>query len=210
MIRRPPRSTLFPYTTLFRSRDKVINGALNDLDRSAYQFASSVNSIHREGVGADGSTGRNLIAVPESMEDASRFLKIADEMQGNPDALAVGFTPGGPTDNRVALELARLQEEKIVPSSAGQGILQRGTQTLNESLTSLVGEIGIQTRNSEEIYSRQDSLMKQLSAYRESVSGVNLEEEAMNLMQYQTVYNASAKAMKVGSELFETLLSIVD
>jgi flagellar hook-associated protein 1 len=192
-------------------RDSIISGSLTDLDRTAYQFATRVNEIHRGGVAADGLSGRDLLTQPDGETDASRFVKISDDVKNNPSALALGYTPDGPSDNRVALELSRLQEEKIVPArAAGEGVLDRGSQTLNESLTTLVGEIGIHTRNDDEAFQRQDSLMKQLNAYRESVSGVNLEEEAMNLMQYQTVYNASAKAMKVGSELFETLLGIVD
>ncbi len=193
-------------------RDNLITKSLGDLDRSAFQFASRVNEIHREGVGADGQTGRNLLTQPDGEHDASQFLKLSADLEGNPDGLALGYTPNAPSDNRVALELTKLQEEKIVPSRRqGEGTLsQGGGQTLNESLTTLVGEIGLQTRNEEQAFQRQDSIMKQLNNYRESVSGVNLEEEAMNLMQYQTVYNASAKAMKVGAELFDTLLHIVD
>ena len=191
-------------------RDKVIASSLTELDRTAYQFATRVNEIHREGVGADGLGGRNLLTQPENERDASQFLKLAKEVDGNPDALALGYTPNAPSDNRIALEITQLQEEKIVPPRMeSAGALFRGGQTLNESLTSLVGEIGLQTRNEEQAFQRQDSVMKQLHNYRESVSGVNLEEEAMSLMQYQTVYNASAKAMKVGAELFDTLLSIV-
>ncbi len=192
-------------------RDKIISSSLEDLDRSAFQFATRVNEIHREGVGTDGLSGRNLLTQPEGEFEASQFLKVSGEVKDNPDALAIGYTANAPSDNRVALELSKLQGEKIVsPRIVQEGSLSRGAQTLNESLTSLVGEIGLQTRNEEQLFQRQDGVMKQLQAYRESVSGVNLEEEAMNLMQYQTVYNASAKAMKVGSELFETLLHIVD
>ncbi len=52
--------------------------------------------------------------------------------------------------------------------------------------------------------------MGQLDNYRQSVSGVNLEEEGINLMQYQTAFNAAAKAMKVGDEMFKTILSLKD
>jgi flagellar hook-associated protein 1 len=190
-------------------RDKVLHNTLSDLDRAAFEFSNRVNAVHRQGVGADGLTERNLLSPLTSEKGASQFIKISDDVKDKPDAIAIGYTPGAASDNRVALDLAALQNERLVP--ARQGIVGGGdTKTLNETLTSMVGEIGLQARNEDEIFRRQDSLMSQLNSYRESVSGVNLEEEAMNLMQYQTVYNASAKAMKVGSELFETLLSIVD
>jgi len=51
--------------------------------------------------------------------------------------------------------------------------------------------------------------MEQLENYRESISGVSLEEEAIKLMQHQTVFNVAAKTMQVGDELLETLLNII-
>ena len=56
----------------------------------------------------------------------------------------------------------------------------------------------------------QEAIRDQLTNQREAVSGVSLEEEAVNLVQYQTAFNAAAKTMKVGDELLETVLSIVD
>lgn len=191
-------------------RDQVINGTLDQLDRSAYQFATRVNEVHRQGVGADGLSGRDLFEAPASERDASQYLRLNADVSKSPDAVAIGYDAFAPSDNRAALDLAALQETKMISSPSQDPNAPGGERTLNESLTSLVGEIGIQTRNEEELFRRQDSLLKQLNSYRESVAGVNLEEEAMNLMQYQTVYNASAKAMKVGSELFETLLNIVN
>ena len=50
-------------------------------------------------------------------------------------------------------------------------------------------------------------MLKQTTDARDSLSGVNLDEEAANLLRYQQAYQASAKMIEVGSRLFDVLLS---
>ena len=64
------------------------------------------------------------------------------------------------------------------------------------------------TRSEEDILKHQEAVVNQLEEYRKSMSGVSLEEEAIDLMKYQTVFNASAKVLKVGDELLQTVLSL--
>ena len=54
----------------------------------------------------------------------------------------------------------------------------------------------------------QDTLLSEARAKQQSVSGVNLDEEAANLIRYQQAYQASAKAMEIGASLFNTILQI--
>ena len=82
------------------------------------------------------------------------------------------------------------------------------THNIDESLNALVGKIGIETQREQSAFEHQQALYGELENYRQSVSGVSLEEEAVNMIQDQTVFNASAKAMKVRDELFNTILSI--
>jgi flagellar hook-associated protein 1 FlgK len=55
----------------------------------------------------------------------------------------------------------------------------------------------------------QEALLAQAQASRDSVSGVNLDEEAANLIRYQQAYQASAKSLQVGSTLFDTILQVM-
>ena len=90
------------------------------------------------------------------------------------------------------------------------GIGQEDHYTINESLNTLLGNIGQKVQGNDQLYQHQEAIMQQLENYRQSVSGVSLEEEAIQLMQAQTAFNAAAKTMKVGDELLETILKIKD
>lgn len=86
--------------------------------------------------------------------------------------------------------------------------LLEGRQTLNDSLNSLVGSIGVQTEHENKPMEHPSAIVDQLDNYERSIAGVNLDGEANNMMHYQAAFNASAKAMKVGDELLETILTL--
>lgn len=193
---------------LLHVRDKVISPNLKHLDAVAYEFASNVNEIHRSGIGSDGYNNRDMFDIPDGPEGASQLIAVKQEILSNPSAIAVAGTPGSPGDNRVALALASLQSDALMvedPISNPDGPVR---QTLNESLTGLVGRVGSQAEHEGNIYRHEEAVGTQLENYRQSVSGVNLDEEAISMLQFQSAFTASAKAMKVGDELLQTILSI--
>lgn len=186
-------------------RDAVVNPAREHLDRIAYQMATSVNEVHRLGTGKDGGSGRNMFAEPLSVRGAANSFDIADDIRVNHELIAAGYDADGPGDNRVALQIADLQGVKGLQTTL---LGAEESHTVNESLNSLVGNVGVHAQRESSFYSQQRAVVDQLNNYREGISGVSLEEEAVNMIQYQTVFNASAKAMKVGEELFDTILSL--
>ena len=72
----------------------------------------------------------------------------------------------------------------------------------------MVSQIGNQTRETEVTLTAQENLVKQGNDALQSTSGVNLDEEAANLLRYQQAYQAAARVMQVSGTLFEELLSI--
>jgi flagellar hook-associated protein 1 FlgK len=187
-------------------RDKVINPAIEHLDNIAYHIASEVNSIHRQGEGMDGVSGRDFFKdIGQNSQGAAFRFELNDSIKDNFENIAVGYSGTAPGSNEIALQIANVQNEK------GLSTNHLGTQeqhTINESLGALVGRIGVETQREGNLFSHHKDVVQQLENYRQSVEGVNLEEEAVNMIQYQTVFNASAKAMKVGEELFNTILSL--
>ena len=81
-----------------------------------------------------------------------------------------------------------------------------GTQNFTEGYAGLVEAVGVKTRQSQLDVDAGATLLEQSSNQRESVSGVNLDEEAGKLIQYQAAYNASAQVVSVAQDLFNTLL----
>ncbi len=105
-----------------------------------------------------------------------------------------------PSDNRNALLLANLQNKS---SMLG------GKATFNDTYGQIVSGVGTLTRAAELSSSAQQTLLNQAKGSRESLAGVNLDEEAANLIMFQQAYQASAQSISVAKSLFDTLIGAV-
>ncbi len=115
------------------------------------------------------------------------------------DTFSVARNGGGTGDNRNALALADLQTKKIMDG---------GAASYQGAYASLVSRVGTQTRKLEVTSTAQATLLEQARTAEQSYSGVNLDEEAANLIRYQQAYQASGKVLQVASTLFDTLLTL--
>lgn len=111
---------------------------------------------------------------------------------GLPDA------QNGPGDNRNLVNMANVQTGKS---------LNGGTASLNDALGNMLGQVATATSNANLNSQSQNSLLQSTSARQQSISGVNLDEEAGNLMQYQQAYQAAAQVFSISNTIFHTLLS---
>ncbi len=130
------------------------------------------------------------------------FNGISLQITGTPannDTFVVARNAAGVADNRNALALGKLQTQSTV---AG------GTANYQDAYARLVSDVGNKTREIQVTGAAQSALLKQSQDARESLSGVNLDEEAANLLRYQQAYQASAKMLDIGSKLFDVILSI--
>ena len=128
---------------------------------------------------------------------------ISFTVSGTPasgDSFVVSNNTGGVSDNRNALALADLRIQQL---------LGNGTATYEAAYGQLVADVGIQTHRTDISRSAQQALLNRVTEERESVSGVNLDEEAANLMRFQQAYQAAAQMIAVSDTVFQTLLSAV-
>ncbi|MBM7059579.1 flagellar hook-associated protein FlgK [Pseudomonas sp. UL073] len=123
-------------------------------------------------------------------------------MSGAPqqsDSFTVAFNDKGISDNRNALALSGLQTKGTVGNGAS-GV------TYNEAYSGLVERVGSLTAQVRTNSEAATSVLKQAQDNRDSLSGVNLDEEAANLIQFQQYYSASAQVIQVARTLFDTLI----
>ncbi len=107
--------------------------------------------------------------------------------------------PGsGANDNRNALAMQNLQTNPLVG----------GAQTIEGAYGDFVGGIGNQAREADAAAQAQASMYQETLQVQQSVSGVNMDEEAANLIRYQQAYQASGKALQIATQLFSVLLNI--
>ncbi|KDD52444.1 flagellar hook-associated protein FlgK [Bordetella bronchiseptica OSU553] len=128
--------------------------------------------------------------------DAARDLK---QLISDPSKLALADSALGTTNGNNGLKLAELQTAKV---------LGNGSMSLNEMFSQLVNNVGVQTQQVSTANTAQANLVKQQATAHLSVSGVNLNEEYVNLTIFQEQYQASAKILDVASTVFDTLLGL--
>ncbi|WP_165855002.1 flagellar hook-associated protein FlgK [Marinobacter sp. JSM 1782161] len=122
------------------------------------------------------------------------------EISGNPEAndvFTIGYNTDGVSDNRNAA---------ILGGMGTTNTMNGGNQSFTEAYGGLVETVGVTTRQSQLDMEAGQALLEQSTNQWESTSGVNLDEEAGRLIQYQAAYNASAQVMSVAQDLFDTLL----
>jgi flagellar hook-associated protein 1 FlgK len=116
----------------------------------------------------------------------------------NGDVFKISPNTSGTGDNRNAVLMGSVQTAQTVS----------GSTTLQTAYASMVSLIGNKTRELGVIKSSEDKILSAAIASQQSVSGVNLDEEAANLLKYQQAYQAAGKLMQTASTLFDVLLSL--
>ncbi len=148
-------------------------------------------------------TGPNNFSVTFKLSG----VPVVDPVVGS-DSIQLSPNAGGVADNRNAVLLGALQTEKLLYAAGPTGGSMQATATLNNAYAQLVSKVGNKTREAQSGERTQNSLFEQARAARDSVSGVNLDEEAANLVRYQQTYQAAGRVMSVAQRLFDELLSI--
>jgi len=149
-----------------------------------------------------GTTTGSVTSVPYKSGATISFSGISFEITGTPsddDKFTVARNSSGTSDGRNALALGNLQTAKTMAGNKA---------SYESAYAQLVSDIGNKTREVSVTETAQQSLLDQATSASQSLSGVNLDEEAANLLKYQEAYQASAKVISTASTLFDTILAI--
>ena len=119
------------------------------------------------------------------------------------DSFTLGPNAAGVSDSRNAIALGQVQTTKLLLSADGQP-----SATLQSVYSQLVSSVGNKSREAQVNRDAQESLVSQATEAQQSVAGVNLDEEAANLIRYQQAYQASSKVMTIASKLFDEVLAL--
>ena len=95
-------------------------------------------------------------------------------------------------------------------SSDKANALQQMSAVFGSSVSNMVNEVGVQVSTWKNNQKADGVVLSNLKSQRDSISGVNLDEEAANLLKYQQLYTASTKVLQAGNQMFTTLLSIMN
>jgi flagellar hook-associated protein 1 FlgK len=184
---------------LLEVRDKSISTILDRLDEMAFHVSSAVNDVHRQGYTMGGAKDVLYFKPLAQKERAAEFISLSDDIQASIDNIATAAIPDAPGDNRTAIAISRLQGAKL---------LNNGFATADEWYNSIVSDVGVASAKNRFVLNQQKDIMIQLNKVRDQISGVSIDEETANLMQFQHAFDASAKVIQVADEMLKTVLSL--
>jgi len=181
-------------STTFKGVDILIDNATGDISIPAASAASTASTFHGRpatGIVYNGAIS-NLVSV-NGWTTALTGIPVAG------DIFTVTSNSGGVADGRNGLLLAGLQM---------QNTLAAGTASYQGAYSQMVSMVGNKTRQLDIQTQAQNALVDQSMRVQQSMSGVDLDEEAANLLRYQQAYQASGKMIQIASTLFQTVLDL--
>lgn len=131
----------------------------------------------------------------------SAYLGIQASINGIPqtgDTFSIDFNQDAARDNRNALALVNLEGTRTIGG---------GVENYAESYGSLVEKMGIETSSTKINVDASEQVLEQTTGLRNSVSAVNLDEEAANLIRFEQMFSANAQVISVARDLFDRLIS---
>ena len=182
---------------LLRMVNTTIPGVEQSLDALAASIVDRVNTTHATGYGLDGGTGRDFFDATGSTADTialsgdiseGQFIAASD----NPDA-----TAGEDNDNALAILEARTETQAAL-----------GDLTINDFASTIVSQVGADLEVAAGQFDGHAAVVSYLDGLERGVSGVSVNEELTNLIQYQQSFSAAARVLNSAQIMMDTLLTI--
>lgn len=172
---------------------------IEDLDALAASVVDRVNQLHTSGTDLDGNAGVNFFNASGTVTAANISVNAA--VAGDP-RLIVASPLGQPGQSgTVAGEIANLLTDTNSTAGTRSG-------SFSSIFSSMLSDAGEYIQSAENDLETQAAVLSQAIAQRDAVSGVSLDEEAINLLQYQKSFEAAARFIKVADEMTQMILSL--
>ncbi|MFC1528395.1 flagellar hook-associated protein FlgK [Candidatus Latescibacterota bacterium] len=178
---------------LIKFRDNNLNEIMNDINKIAEAIITSVNYEHSDGYGMKGGTDLNFfnpqnkkafnISVSPDIDDVSKIAVSGDG--------AIG-------DNSNALRINDIRHAKIVDQRFSIG----------EYYNTMIANIGIMGRHAQSSRKNEELLVDQIDNAREGIKGVSVDEELVNMITCQRIYQSAARLVTVIDELLESVINL--
>jgi len=180
---------------LIRCQDEIVPKYQERINAFAQTLADGVNEQHRKGYDSNKNVGVDFFSYSQTNPAAS--LSVNPDIIADLRKIAASDTVSGGGGN--ATHIANIQNSLLLVSNSF---------TLNAYYGSTVGDIGREVADSKTDLAHQQDIMENVSTRRESVSGVSLDEEMINLMKYQMSYSAAGRLAQTVNSMLETLMSL--
>ncbi|WP_313218276.1 flagellar hook-associated protein FlgK [Stenotrophomonas sp.] len=177
---------------------KLTGVKVTDAENAALRNPAAIVFISATEYTIDG-VGPNTYTAGQTIT-ANGWSFVLDGAPKQGDTFNIGPTPAGSSDNSNALLLAKVEQAKT---------FNDGTITLSGALGGLTTQVGAAARSAEYSLMAQQVITDQAQAARDSISGVNLDEEASDMLRLQQAYQAASQLISTADTMFQTILGAV-
>lgn len=163
--------------------------------------ANEVNQLRTNAQATAGANGPATYAVAPLAHPAG-WIEVNPQLVRDPSSIAAGFgrngEPAQPGDGSAALAIAHLRTKQVMIGKR---------TTFSSFFSSTVADVGLQGQVAKQTLDSQNAIMKDLQDQKQSISGVNLDEEFANMIKFQHGYEAAAKFVTVMNSMLNTLIN---
>jgi flagellar hook-associated protein 1 len=175
-------------------RDTVIKDIMDQLNTLAGAIVDTINYDHQVGYGLDGQTGRNFFEP--ALTKAYNITVSSDIKDVSHIAVSIDGATG---DNTNALNINSLKTRKVID----------GSFTINEYYNSIISQLGVIGKEAQANRTNQELLVTQIDNSRESIKGVSVDEELVQMIQTQRIYQSASRIIVVLDGLLEEVVNLV-
>lgn len=187
----------------------VIDGMQKELDEFVFSFATAVNTIHS-------NDGEGIDFFDVSEENAALSLQVSQEIKNDSSLIVTGQL----LDNSIAGDGSRaqlisslkntpisLENENWFDKDTMEINSDANSSTLFNKYNSMVTDMGIIKQQSDNMLDTQEGLMALLEQRRDSVSGVDINEEVTNMIKFSSAFQANSKVLSTLADMLDTLIN---
>ena len=194
--------------------DTTLASLVAQINAKAPELTASVDGSNRLNIQTTGSGYTFGFSGPSDISQATNVLAVLgintffqgsdgadiDIRSGLDEGHVVAGSDGQTTNGNVAGAIARL---------ATQGVNSLKGLSLTDHFTAMIGRLGSDSRSAQDSFISADVVVQTLEAERQSVSGVSMDEEAINMMMYQRMLQASSRYVNLINQMLDEVLSLV-
>jgi flagellar hook-associated protein 1 FlgK len=178
------------------SYNDVFPDALAQLDGVASALVTNTNTLHRAGFIGTTAAGDFFDAT----RTTARTIRLDSTIEANVNLVAASGVSGQSGDNTVALAISQMRSTQFTVNGT--------TASIGEGYRTVVASIAANVSAANGTADAMRALTSQADARRESIKGVSIDEEMVNLMKFQQSYAAAARLISVVDELSQTLINL--
>lgn len=207
----------------YESISAEINKYKSQLNNLARVIAISVNTIHSNTV--DGSSGINFFNIDaESSDEPAKIISVNQEILKDPTKINAGKVIGGNAGNgdralligqlrNTRLEILSIKDRNDFINKTGFNFTDMKVTgsdsgvTMDSYFKDSIALLGVSNQEAKRMVTNQEALLNQLETRKESISGVSLDEEMANMLQFQRAYEANAKMISTIDQLLDVVVN---